>query len=194
MATTRQSLLIRAQRGDEASWKDLADLYRPFFVSWLSQQNLPERDRDDLTQEILVSVVQYLPSFRHSGRPGAFRSWLRTIATNRLRDYWRAREPRAPVSGGSEVAEVLNQVADPNSSAPDRQWDDEHDRYILRCLLDLVEQEFEPTTFRAFRRLALDDATGAEVAAELGLSVGAVYVAKSRVLQRIREEAAGLID
>jgi RNA polymerase sigma-70 factor (ECF subfamily) len=193
MATTRQSLLIRAQRGDEASWKDLADLYRPFFVSWLSRQNLPERDRDDLTQEILVSVVQYLPSFRHSGRPGAFRSWLRTIATNRVRDYWRACERLAPVSGGSAISEVLNQVADPNS-APDRHWDDEHDRYILRCLLDLVEQEFEPTTFWAFRRLSLDDATGAEVAAELGLSVGAVYVAKSRVLQRIREEAAGLID
>jgi RNA polymerase sigma-70 factor, ECF subfamily len=193
MATTRQSLLIRAQRGDEASWKDLADLSRPFFVSWLSQQNLPKRDRDDLTQEILVSVVQYLPSFRHSGRPGAFRSWLRTIATNRVRDYWRAREHRAPVSGGSAVAEVLNQVADPNSG-PDRHWDDEHDRYILRCLLDLVEQEFEPATFQAFRRLALEDASGAEVAAELGLSVGAVYVAKSRVLQRIREEAAGLIE
>jgi RNA polymerase sigma-70 factor (ECF subfamily) len=193
MATTRQSLLIRAQRGDEASWKDLADLYRPFFVSWLSQQNLPKRDRDDLTQEILVSVVQYLPSFRHSGRPGAFRSWLRTIAANRVRDYWRAREHRAPVSGGSAVAEVLNQVADP-SSGSDRHWDDEHDRYILRCLLDLVEQEFEPATFQAFRRLALEDASGAEVAAELGLSVGAVYVAKSRVLQRIREEAAGLID
>jgi RNA polymerase sigma-70 factor (ECF subfamily) len=193
VATTRQSLLIRAQGGDEASWKDLADLYRPFFVTWLGRQNLPERDRDDLTQEILVSVVQYLPSFRHSGRPGAFRSWLRTIATNRVRDYWRAREHRTPVSGGSAVAEVLNQVADPNSG-PDRHWDDEHDRYILRCLLDMVEREFEPTTFQAFRRLALEDASGAEVAAELGLSVGAVYVAKSRVLQRIREEAAGLID
>jgi RNA polymerase sigma-70 factor, ECF subfamily len=193
VGTTRQSLLIRAQGGDESSWKDLADLYRPFFVTWLSRQNLPERDRDDLTQEILASVVQYLPSFRHSGRPGAFRSWLRTIATNRVRDYWRDCEHRAPVSGGSAVAEVLNQVADPNSDL-DRHWDDEHDRYILRCLLDMVEREFEPTTFRAFRRLALEDASGAEVAAELGISVGAVYVAKSRVLQRIREEAAGLID
>jgi RNA polymerase sigma-70 factor (ECF subfamily) len=65
---------------------------------------------------------------------------------------------------------------------------------VLRCLLDLVEQEFEPKTFRAFRRLTLDGATGAEVAAELGLSVGAVYVAKTRVMRRIREEAAGLID
>src|SRR6516164_4011555 len=65
---------------------------------------------------------------------------------------------------------------------------------VFRCLLDLIEAEFEPATRRAFRRLALDGASGAEVADELGMSVAAVYVAKSRVLQRIRQEAEGLID
>ncbi len=193
MAVTRQSLLIRAQAGDETSWNDLADLYRPFLINWLRLQDLPERDREDLAQEILVSVVKYLPSFQHPGRLGAFRSWLRAIAANRLCDYWRSREPRTPISGGSGVTEILSQVEDPDS-ALNRHWDEEHDRYVLRCLLDLVEQEFEPKTFQAFRRVALGDATAAEVAAELGMRVGAVYVAKSRVLQRIREEAAGLID
>ncbi len=193
MSVTRQSLLIRAQAGDEASWKDLADLYRPFLTNWLRHQSFPERDRDDLTQEILVSVVKSLPSFRHPGHPGAFRSWLRTIAANRLSDYWRSRNSRAPATGGSSVDEILQEVTDPDS-ALNRHWDEEHDRYVLRCLFDLVEQEFEPKTFQAFRRLTLDDASGAEVAAELGMTVAAVYVAKSRVLQRIREEAAGLID
>jgi hypothetical protein len=107
MGETRKSLLIRAQAGDEASWRDLADLYRPFLTNWLRQQNLPERDRDDLTQEILVSVVKSLPSFEHPGRPGAFRSWLRTIATKRLCDYWRSHEPQATPSGGSGVTEVF---------------------------------------------------------------------------------------
>jgi DNA-directed RNA polymerase specialized sigma24 family protein len=65
---------------------------------------------------------------------------------------------------------------------------------VLGCLLDLVEQEFEPATLHAFRRLALDGASGAEVAGELGMSVSAVDVAKSRVLQRIRQQAEGLID
>ena len=193
MSVTRQSLLIRAQAGDEESRNDLAELYRPFIANWLRHQNLPEPDRDDLAQEILVSVVKSLPSFQHPGRPGAFRSWLRAIATNRLSDYWAVRDPRAPVTGGSTITDLLNEVADPNSELV-RRWEEEHDRYVLRCLFDLVEQEFEPNTFRAFRRLTLDDASGGEVAAELGMSVGAVYVAKSRVLQRIREEAAGLID
>jgi RNA polymerase sigma-70 factor (ECF subfamily) len=75
-----------------------------------------------------------------------------------------------------------------------RQWDEEHDRYVLRCLLELMELEFEPTTVLAFRRVALEQADSAEVAKELGISVGAVYAAKSRVLGRLRQEAEGLID
>jgi RNA polymerase sigma-70 factor (ECF subfamily) len=193
MAETRQSLLIRAQAGDEPSWKDLTDLYHPFLMKWLRQQNLPEADRDDVAQEILVSVVKSLRSFEHSGRPGAFRAWLRTIASHRLTDYWRARDPHTPLTGGSSVSEVLSQVADPES-ALNRHWDEEHDRYVLRCLLDLVEHEFEAKTFRAFCRITLENASAAEAAAELDTSVGAVYVAKSRVMKRIREEAEGLID
>jgi RNA polymerase sigma-70 factor, ECF subfamily len=136
---------------------------RPFLINWLGRQGLPDREREDLAQEILVSVVRYLPSFQHPGHPGAFRSWLRAIAGNRLSDYWRALRPDEPVvKGGSAMTEMLNQFADPDSEL-NRCWDEEHDRYVLRCLLDLVEQEFEPKTFRAFRRLALDDATGAQV-------------------------------
>src|SRR5262249_61871392 len=121
MAATRQSLLIRAQGGDEASWNDLAELYRPFLINWLSRHEVPARDVDDLTQEILVSVVQYLPSFRHPGHPGAFRSWLRTIAANRVHDYWRAREPAAPGSGGRRGAGSLRRRAE-RRQPPDRPW------------------------------------------------------------------------
>jgi len=96
-------------------------------------------------------------------------------------------------AGGSSATAALQQIADPDSTL-NRQWDEEHDQYVLNCLLDLVDEEFEPTTLRAFRRLALDGVSGAEVAQELGLSVAAVYVAKSRVLARIRQEAEGLID
>ena len=138
-------------------------------------------------------MVKHLPGFQHSGHRGAFRSWLRTIVCNRTTDYWRAAGARTPASGGSGATAALQQIADPDSDL-NRQWDEEHDRYVLGCLLDLVQQEFEPTTLRAFRRLALDGASGPEVAGELGLSVAAVYMAKSRVLQRIRQEAEGLID
>jgi RNA polymerase sigma-70 factor (ECF subfamily) len=192
MSDTRQSLLFRAQTGEEDAWKDLTDLYRPLIIGWLNRQGVPAGDLEDLTQDVLMTVVKHLPSFEHSGNRGAFRSWLRTIVCSRTTDYWRATVERTPASGGSGVTAALQEIMDPDTDL-NRQWDEEHDRYVLGCLLALVEQEFGRQTFLAFRRLALDGASGAAVARELGLSVTAVYVAKSRVLQRIRQEAEGLI-
>jgi RNA polymerase sigma-70 factor (ECF subfamily) len=193
MDATRQSLLLRAQGGDESAWKDLTDLYRPLIVGWLRYQAVPGPEVDDLVQEILLAVVQSLPGFCHSGRRGAFRSWLRTIAQNCTCDFWKARGRRELARGGSDVAEALHQLEDPASSL-NRLWDEEHDRYVVRCLIDLMEVEFEPTTVQAFRKVALEGASSAAVAQELGLSLGAVYAAKSRVLRRVREVADGLID
>jgi RNA polymerase sigma-70 factor, ECF subfamily len=193
MDETRQSLLLRAQTGEDNAWKDLADLYRPLIIGWLNRQGVPAVDLEDLTQDVLLSVVKSLPAFEHSGNRGAFRAWLRTIVCSRTIDYWRASGVSTKASGGSGARAALEQIADPDSDL-NRQWDEEHDRYVLGCLLDLVEAEFEPATLRAFRRLAVDGAGGAEVAEELRMSVAAVYVAKSRVLLRIRQEAEGLID
>ena len=193
MNETRRSLLLRAQTGETDAWKDLTDLYRPLILGWLNRQGVPAGDLEDLSQDVLVSVVKHLPSFRHSGHRGAFRSWLRTIVCSRTADYWRTIDAGTDAEGGSGATAALQQIADPDSTL-NRQWDEEHDRYVFQCLLDLVEQEFEPATMRAFRRLALDGVSGAEAAQELGLSVAAVYVAKSRVLARIRQEADGLID
>jgi RNA polymerase sigma-70 factor, ECF subfamily len=192
MNVTRQSLLYRAQAGEAGAWTDLTDLYRPLIFGWLNRQGVPASDLQDLSQEVLLSVVKHLPAFEHSGQRGAFRTWLRTILTSRTTDYWRA-SPGARAQGGSRAIAALQEIADPTMDLA-RDWDEEHDRYILQCLLDLVEQEFEPTTLKAFRRLAIDGISGAEAAEELQMTVSAVYVAKSRVLQRIRQEAEGLID
>ena len=193
MDETRQSLLLRAQTGETDAWKDLTDLYRPLILGWLNRQGVPARDLEDLSQEVLLSVVKHLPSFQHSGNRGAFRTGLRTIVCRRAADYWRAIDGDTQARGGSGAAAALQAIADPDSEL-NRQWDEEHDRYVVHCLLDLVEEEFEPITRQAFRRLALDGISGAEAAEELGLSVVAVYVAKSRVLARIRQKAEGLID
>jgi RNA polymerase sigma-70 factor (ECF subfamily) len=193
MNETRQSLLMRAQAGETNAWKDLTDLYRPLILGWLNRQGVPAADLEDLSQEVLLSVVKHLPGFHHSGQRGAFRCWLRTIVCRRTADYWRTIDASAQATGGSGATAALQQIADPES-ALNRQWDEEHDRYVLQCLLDLVEEEFEPVTLQAFRRLALDGVSGAEAAQELGLSVAAAYVAKSRVLARIRQAAEGLID
>src|SRR5262245_66232804 len=115
MNDTRPSLLVRAQAGDQGAWQDLTDLYRPLIVGWLRYQAVPASEVDDLVQDILLTVVQNLSSFRHSGRRGAFRSWLRAIAYSRACDFWRARGRQALASGDSGVAETLRQLEDPDS-------------------------------------------------------------------------------
>src|SRR5215472_7656519 len=114
MDETRQSLLFRAQHGEENAWKDLTDLYRPLILGWLNRQGVPAGDLDDLCQDVLLSVVEHLPSFQHSGQRGAFRAWLRTIVVSRTADYWRAIDAGTKASGGSGAAAALQQIADPD--------------------------------------------------------------------------------
>src|SRR4051812_49192093 len=111
MDVTRHSLLLRARAGEADAWEDLTGLYRPLIVGWLNRQGVPPDDLDDLSQDILLSVVKQLPSFEHSGRRGAFRCWLRVIVCRRTADYWRAADSGATAAGGSAAAAALGQVA-----------------------------------------------------------------------------------
>jgi RNA polymerase sigma-70 factor (ECF subfamily) len=193
MNSTRMSLLLRAQGGEEVAWRRIVDLYQPLIHGWLVRRGVRQQEADDLTQDVLAKVVKELARFEHSGRAGAFRSWLRTITVNRAREFWRAGKGRAAAAGGDVFLKWVEQLEDADSDLS-HSWDEEHDRHIVRRLLALMEEEFTPATVQAFRRLTFDGASGQAVAAELGMSVAAVYGAKSRVLQRLRREAEGLLD
>lgn len=194
MVETSPSLLDRlSRRPEDGDWGRLVSLYTPVLHAWLGRHGLQASDRDDLTQEVLGVVVQKLPEFRHNGHAGAFRSWMRTITIHCMRRFWRAKNYQAAAPGGSEFEERLALLEDP-ASGLSAEWDRDHDQALLRRLLDVIEPDFQPSTWRAFRLLVLESRPAAEAAAQLGLSVNAVLIAKSRVLQRLRHEAAGLID
>ena len=194
MSETSHSLLerLRRQPGDD-DWRRLTELYTPLLHAWAGRHGVQSADADDLVQEVLAVLVRELPRFEHNRRPGAFRRWLRTILAHRLRDFWRARSHRAEAAGGTDVLRRLAELEDP-ASGLSRQWDEEHDRHVVRKLLERIEGEVTPSTWQAFKRVALEGSDEEVVAAELGLSVNAVFIAKSRVLQRLRREAAGLLD
>jgi RNA polymerase sigma-70 factor (ECF subfamily) len=194
MSQTSASLLDRLQQHpDAAAWQRLLDLYTPLIRAWLRRHALAGADSDDLVQEVLAVVVRRLPEFRHNSRQGAFRAWLRAITVNCLRDFWKAQRLRPAATGDSDFLEVLAQLEDP-ASGLSRLWDQEHDAHVGRRLLEMIEPQFEAKTWTAFRRVALDGAAADAVAAELGMSVNAVFIAKSRVLARMRCEAEGLLD
>jgi RNA polymerase sigma factor (sigma-70 family) len=191
MPETPVSLLERLRVcPDEASWQRLIALYTPWIRDWLRRQGVGPADSDDLVQEVMLVLLRELPQFKHDLRRGAFRRWLRTITLNRLRIFWRQRQTQAPAGSAESVAA---QLEDPASELS-RAWDREHNEHVVRRLLELLEPEFEPSTWRAFRLVVLEGKATAEAAAALGLSPVAVRIAKSRVLSRFRREIDGLVD
>jgi len=194
MAETSATLLERLNdRSDSGAWRRLVDLYSPLIKAWLRHHGVSASDAEDLTQEVLGVVVREVSRFRHNGRAGAFRTWLRTITSNCLRQSLRSRRLRVQAAGSPDIATVLEQLEDPASDLS-RRWDREHDRYVLDRLLELIEPEFEATTWQAFRRQVIDGEPAKAVAAELCMTVNAVLIAKSRVLSHLRREAGGLVD
>jgi len=172
---TSASLLQRLRvGGDDADWQRLVGLYTPLIRTWVGRHVRQADDVHDLVQQVFTVVVFKLPAFVHTGRPGAFRHWLRSITANHLHAYWRARRS---LTGQAETAAVLDQLTDPASELS-RQWDREHDWHVAHKLLEHVEAEFKPASWQAFRRLVLDEVPPESVAAELGLSVNAVLIAK----------------
>ena len=186
LEATSHSLLGRAALGAGDAWPQIDCIYRPFLLSWFIAQSISRVDAEDLTQEVMLVVFRELKGFAHPGRVGAFRTWLRGVCRHRLLAYWRSRRLRVGAVGGTDFQRQLQNFAD--------NWDQEHDVQILRQMLANLATSFEEKTVRAFHRLLMDGVAAGQVAAELGMSVGAVYIAKSRVLRRLRAEAVGLID
>lgn len=182
---TSRSLLDGARAEQEAAWDRLVALYAPLVYRWCRRWDLPEQEIADVAQDVFGAVARHLGEFRRD-RPGdTFRGWLRTIARNKVRDHYRrlAREPAAP--GGTEAQLRLNRLP---AEEPDDSSGSRSDRSLFARALESVRSEFEDRTWRAFWRTAVEGRTPGEVAPELGMSPGAIRVAKSRVLRRLREE------
>jgi len=194
MENTSLSLLARLREsGDQASWDRVVQMYSPLLRRWLRAYEVQDADAEDLVQEVLTVLVRDLPKFQHNQQAGAFRSWLRKVLVNRLRNFWRGRQHLPLAMGSSSILERLNELEDESSQAS-RVWDAEHDRDVLTRLMELIRPKFLPKTWEAFHRQLYLGQRADEVASELEMSLSSVYVARSRVLSALRREAAGLVD
>jgi RNA polymerase sigma-70 factor (ECF subfamily) len=189
---TSVSLLdrLRAAQADDPDWLRLEEIYQPLIRRWLGRVPGLGDESADLTQEVFLVMVRDIPRFERR-REGSFRAWVRQVTVNVLRNH-RKRRFRKPAVGLDPCDDFLDRLAEPNSALA-REWDLDHDRHLFEKLQKAVQPGFAPATWEAFRRFALEGLPAAQVAAELGLSVNAVTLAKSRILKRLREEAGDLL-
>jgi RNA polymerase sigma-70 factor (ECF subfamily) len=178
---------VRAQRPE--AWKRLVDLYGPVVYRWCRRSGLRPEDAADVVQEVFTAVALHVGEFRRE-RPGdSFGGWLRAITRNKIHDLYRRRQGKPQARGGTDAGQQLAQIGDPpEPSDPSVASDEGLDAWLSRRGLDLVRAEFENRTWEAFWRAAVEGQAPAHVAEDLGMSVPAVYQAKSRVLRRLRQE------
>lgn len=189
---TSTSLILRAQSLDADAWERMARLYTPLVFYWTQVAKLQDADAADVVQDVFEALAKNLSNFDHGPDRPPFRGWLYGITRNKIRMHFRGKEKNAHAAGGTdahkiymELPEVEEVDGDDSSIASQNS--------LARRALELIQTDFHETTWQAFWRVAIDERPAAEVAEELGLSVGGVYTAKSRVLKRLRTELDGLV-
>lgn len=194
MPSTSASLLVRLRSPtDHLAWSRFIDIYGPLLFRWVGRYRLQDHDAADVVQEVLTVVAREIAAFRYDPQRGSFRGWLKTILTYQLRAHGRRRQAHPAGVGDSAWQQRLNEWEDPRSQLSS-QWDVEHHAYVARRALDQIQQDFEPATWQTFWALVMDGRKPAEIAAELGMTRNAVYIAKYRVLERLRQVTEGLLD
>jgi RNA polymerase sigma-70 factor, ECF subfamily len=185
--TTPPTLLERLRQPfDETAWHRFVHLYTPLLFYWARRGGESETDAADLVQEVLVTLVQTLPTFQYDAT-GNFRSWLRTLMLNKLRDRKRR-------EGREEKALAQHRLGQAASDGTSAFWNSDYRQELTRRALRLLQGEFTPTTWTACWQTAVEGRAAEEVAQELGITENAVYIAKCRVLRRLRQELRGLVE
>jgi RNA polymerase sigma-70 factor (ECF subfamily) len=186
--TTRPSLLLRVRDPrDEESWRAFVDMYAPLIVRYARSRRLQEADAADVCQEVLAQVAKSIRGFEYQPERGRFRDWLGTVTRNRVNRFFTRVAGREQAIGEALADELP-------APEQDREWDDAFNTHVLQVALERVRPGFEPKTWEAFRLVWLAHQPAAAVAERLGMPVAGVYLAKSRVLARLRAEVLAIAE
>ncbi len=191
---TSLSMLQGMRERDPQQWDRFAQLYGPLVYEWCRRSKVREHDAADIVQEVFRAVAKRIDEFRRKGPGDTFHGWLWGITRHKVQDHFRRLAKGPSPAGGSTAQAQLNRVPD---KVPES-WDDrqigEDTQALYQRALELLQTDFETRTWQAFWQVAVDDVKASTVAADLGMTVGAVYNAKYKVLKRLREEFAELVE
>jgi RNA polymerase sigma-70 factor (ECF subfamily) len=184
---TRPSLLLRVRdHNDSAAWERFVTAYTPIVFGFCRKRGLQAADAADVAQDVMQSISQAVADFEYDPKKGRFRDWLFRVTRNKLTDHVRKRKHEAAGSGATEVRERLE--AEP--AAESDQWEEQWRRHAFERAAAEVRSEFEDKTWKAFWATAVEGRAVKVVAEELGISTGAIYIAKSRVTARLKQAVA----
>src|SRR5262249_34025049 len=178
---TRASLLVQIRDGsNHEAWREFVQLYGPIVYGFARNRGLQDADAADLMQDVMRSVSGAIGRLEYDRRQGTFPGWLFTIARNKVYNFLSARRIRPQGSGDTSANRLLE--AHPDAADASEAWEVEYQRRLASLAMERVKGEFQDSTWNAFRLTAIEGKPAGDAARQTGLSPGAVYVAKSRVL------------
>jgi RNA polymerase sigma-70 factor (ECF subfamily) len=183
---TRATLLVRLRdANDDHAWREFVDVYAPVVYRLYRRRGLQDADAADLMQEVLQVVASRAGRLDYDPERGTFRGWLYGVARNKLADYLGRRQRHPPATGDSATLDLMHSL--PVGEDETEQWELAYERQLFLVAAEKVRTAVDASTWQAFWQTAVDGRPAREVAESLGMSVGAVYVAKSRVVARIKQ-------
>lgn len=182
--STSRNLVVRLRTRDPEAWSRLAKLYGPLVYGWCRRRGLKAEDAADIVQEVFRAIAEHVQDFEPTPT-GSFRGWLWTITRNKMLDHHRRRQRQPDAVGGTEAQQRLEQLPEALDESEPR---DPLGGSLVRRALDAIRPDFSETSWRAFWEVVIEEKPAAEVANRLGVTVNAVYIARSRILQRLRDE------
>lgn len=191
---TQASLLVRLRDPhDEAAWREFVALYAPVIYGYARRQGLQDADAVDLAQEVLGAVAGAVGRLEYDPGRGTFRGWLFTVVRNKLRNFLAAQKRPGRGTGGMEAQHRLQELP-AREEDETAWWDQEYEQRVLAWAAEQARGAFRESTWQAFWQTAVEGKTGPVVAQALGMSVAAVYLAKGRVMARLKEIIRETLD
>ena len=187
---TRHTLIVRLKGDDERAWADFVGAYEPFLRHLAARHGVPQAHVADVVQQVLLAIARSVDGWSDDGKAGSFRRWMATVARNVAIKFMTRERKHAGGAGGTELVELLQRVP----AKPDREELGKYEHELIVWAAEQVRGEFVATSWAAFWATTIEGRDVAEVAGELGLTRGAIYMSRGRIMARIRKKVGEVLE
>jgi len=188
---TRHSLILRLKNPDnETAWQDFVEAYETFLRRLAVRQGVPDRHIPDVTQQVLLAIARSIDGWQDDGKQASFRRWVSTVSRNVVIKFMTRERRHESVGAGTDLLEQLRNIP----ANPDPQLVRQYEHEVIIWAAEQVRSEFRKTSWQAFSATMIEGRSVADIAAELGVTAGSIYMSRSRILARIRTKVRQLLE